>query len=187
VRGRVEVDQPVVGLADGVVECLTQGGADTVHGGRPGGAQAFDAGPDVGVFALPGDLDGGVAVLDLLEHLLDVFDGQLHQCDGAHVRDQVDTDVGCVGEHGAWFDLAPGFQPLREVLADGEVEGDGEPGADPLGDGVAVRQRLVGLDLVEHVGDLDREGSVPAGEFEQRLGVVKVVDGVLAAVEGGAP
>ncbi|MEU5672161.1 hypothetical protein ABZ749_17695 [Micromonospora sp. NPDC047753] len=62
----------------------------------------------------------------------------------------------------------------------------GQSGADPSGDGVAVRQWCAGGDGEEHVGDLGGDCRVVSSEGEQGFGVVAVAGGGVAGVEGAA-
>jgi hypothetical protein len=87
VGGGVELDAHL--FADGVVEGFAQGGADALQGRPAGLADAFHAGSDVGVVALPGDLDLDVAVDDGVEHGLDVAHAESVERDVPEVRVEV--------------------------------------------------------------------------------------------------
>ncbi|WP_307813002.1 hypothetical protein [Micromonospora coerulea] len=108
------------------------------------------------------------------------------QWNAADVGDPVHADVVLVAAQRRWRQPRSRGDPVGEVVPDGGGDVGGHACADAAGDGVSLGQRFAALARVQEVGDLAGEGLVPAGEVEQRAGVVAFGDGGVAGIEAGA-
>jgi hypothetical protein len=168
--------------ADRLVERGAQRRADPLLGRCPDQALAADTGADLGVVGGAGPKDVLVALVDGVEHGVQVVDPQPVEAVAAKVGLQVPADVGLVVAAGVRADLAPpGKPPLQPLPHGGElVQRHADP--QPPADLVRVGERPVALEELDELGEL--LGVAAVGNGQQYLDLGGFLLGVLL---GGEP